>query len=166
MKPGAAAATMIWRLPLKVIGLAVLALALVSPVTGCGFRGGPNLGPAAAKEARRHLGVAYKLGGTDPRGFDCSGLAYYVYNRLGVELPRSSDKQAQVGRRIRQGQLRPGDLVFFSTGTGRGVTHVGIYLGRRQFIHAPGRGKTVTISELDSDYFSRRYHSARRMARR
>jgi cell wall-associated NlpC family hydrolase len=155
------------RLGLKALGAAVLALALILPAGGCGFIWGTSrLGPAAAEEARHHLGVPYRPGGDDPRGgFDCSGLAYYVYHRLGLELPRSSAKQAKVGRKIRRNRLRAGDLVFFtSTTKSRVVTHVGIYLGDRKFIHAPGRGKTVVISELDSEYYSRRYHSARRVS--
>jgi cell wall-associated NlpC family hydrolase len=142
---------------------AALVLALIG-LAGCGLWGGGRLGPAAAQEARRYLGVPYKPGGIDPRGFDCSGLTFYVYNRLGLELPRSSADQAAVGRRIRRNNLRAGDLVFFSTGRGKAVTHVGIYLGGRKFIHAPGQGKTVVISEMDSDYFSRNYHSARRVS--
>ena len=131
-------------------------------LAGCGLGGSSKLGSAAAQEARRHLGVPYKPGGVDPRGFDCSGLTYYVYNRLGLELPRSSAEQAKVGRKIKRNQLQAGDLVFFHTGRGKAVTHVGIYLGDRSFIHAPGRGKKVLISKLDSDYYSRHYHSARR----
>jgi len=142
----------------------VLALALTLWLAGCGLWGGSRLGPAAAQEASRYLGVPYKPGGVDPRGFDCSGLTFYVYNRLGLELPRSSADQAAVGRKIRRNNLRAGDLVFFSTGQGKAVTHVGIYLGGRKFIHAPGRGKTVIISEMDSDYYSRNYHSARRVS--
>ena len=149
---------------LQAAGSVALILILAWPAGGCAMWGSSRLGPAAAKEARRHLGVPYKLGGTDPRGFDCSGLTFYVYKRLGLELPRSSAKQAKVGRRIKRNHLRVGDLVFFSTGRGRTVTHVGLYLGNRKFIHAPGQGKTVAISELDSDYFSRNYHSARRVS--
>ena len=147
---------------------ATVPIALILTLTwlagGCAMWGSSRLGAAAAKEARRHLGVPYKLGGTDPRGFDCSGLTFYVYKRLGLELPRSSAKQAKVGRRIKPNNLRAGDLVFFSTGRGRAVTHVGIYLGNKKFIHAPGLGKAITISEMDSDYFSRHYHSARRVS--
>ena len=153
-----------WRLHLKAVKRAALALTLAWLTTGCGLFGSSGLGPAAATEARRYLGVPYKLGGADPRGFDCSGLTYYVYNRLGLELPRSAAQQAKKGRRIKPAHLKPGDLVFFSTGKGRNVTHVGIYLGRRKFIHAPGRGRNVVIAELDSDYFSRNYHSARRVS--
>ena len=122
------------------------------------------MGTAAAQESRRYLGVPYRLGGIDPGGFDCSGLTYYVYHRMGLELPRSAAQQAAVGRRVRRGQLKAGDLVFFATGRGREVTHVGLYLGGRKFIHAPGQGKTVIISRLDSDYYSRAYHSARRVS--
>ena len=81
-----------------------------------------------------------------------------------MDLPRSSASQAEAGRRIRSKRLQPGDLVFFRTGPGRGVTHVGLYLGGGRFIHAPGAGKRVAIAELDSDYFSARYHSARRLS--
>jgi cell wall-associated NlpC family hydrolase len=147
-------------LGLKAVSL-LLALAWLA---GCGLWGSSNLGQAAAREARRHLGVPYKLGGANPRGFDCSGLTYYVYSRLGLELPRSSAEQATVGRKIRRNHLRAGDLVFFTTGRGRAVTHVGLYLGGRKFIHAPGQGKTVIVSQLDSDYYSRNYHSARRVS--
>ena len=152
------------RFFLKAIPPAILILALAWSAAGCGLWGDSGLGPAAARDARRHLGVPYKPGGADPRGFDCSGLTYYVYHRLGLELPRSSAQQAKTGRRIKPGRLRPGDLVFFSTGRNRAVTHVGLYLGDRKFIHAPGRGKTVAIADLDSDYFSRHYHSARRVS--
>jgi cell wall-associated NlpC family hydrolase len=147
----------------KAAGTAALLLA-VCLAGGCGLWNSSRLGPAAGQEARRYLGVPYRLGGIDPSGFDCSGLTYYVYHRLGLELPRSAAKQASVGRRIKRNNLRVGDLVFFSTGRGRNVTHVGIYLGSRKFIHAPGQGKKVIISELDSDYYSRKYHSARRVS--
>ena len=140
------------------------ALALIWLAAGCGLHGASGPGPAAAREARQYLGVPYKHGGIDPRGFDCSGLTYYVYSQLGRELPRSAAQQSKKGRRIKPRHLRPGDLVFFSTGKGRQVTHVGIYLGQKKFIHAPGRGRTVAIAELDSAYFSKNYHSARRVS--
>jgi cell wall-associated NlpC family hydrolase len=149
------------RFGFKAVGTAALFLALAG---GCGFWNSSRLGPAAAQESRRYLRVPYKPGGIDPRGFDCSGLTYYVYHRLGLELPRSAAQQATVGRKIRRNNLRAGDLVFFATGPGREVTHVGLYLGGRKFIHAPGQGKTVIISKLDSEYYARAYHSARRVS--
>jgi cell wall-associated NlpC family hydrolase len=152
------------RSGLKAVGTAALFLVLAGLAGGCGLWPSSRLGTAAARESRRYLGVPYRLGGIDPQGFDCSGLTYYVYHRLGLELPRSAAQQAAVGRRVRRGQLKAGDLVFFATGRGREVTHEGLYLGGRTFIHAPGQGKTVIISRLDSDYYSRAYHSARRVS--
>jgi cell wall-associated NlpC family hydrolase len=152
------------RLACKAAVTAALLLALAGVAGGCGWGHSSRLGAAAAKESRRYLGVPYRPGGEDPLGFDCSGLTYFVYHRLGLELPRSAATQAAVGRKVRQNRLRAGDLVFFATGPGREVTHVGIYLGGWKFIHAPGQGKTVIISRLDSDYYARKYHSARRVS--
>jgi cell wall-associated NlpC family hydrolase len=104
----------------------------------------PTLGLRAVKVARRLLGVPYRYGGTSPGGgFDCSGFVRYVYGRLGVSLPHSSYADFAVGRRVARGRLRPGDLVFF-----HGLGHVGIYVGRGRFIHAPHSGTRVSYSTL------------------
>jgi cell wall-associated NlpC family hydrolase len=115
-------------------------------------------GMRVADYARRQIGVPYRYGGTSPRsGFDCSGLVRYVYAHFGIRLPHSSYAQFGLGRRVSRGHLRPGDLVFFS-----GVGHVGIYVGRGRFIHAPHSGTRVQVSRL-SDHGS--YDGARRIAR-
>lgn len=96
-------------------------------------------------EAKKYLGVPYVLGGTSPQtGFDCSGLAQYVYRKFGIELPRVSSSQATVGKAVPLSQIRPGDLVAFYSP----VSHVGIAIGGGKFIHAPKPGDSVKITEL------------------
>jgi cell wall-associated NlpC family hydrolase len=134
---------------------------------GCSFRmnrpDSNSVGLAAAQTAGKYLGVPYAYGGRSPRGFDCSGLALYVYKQHGVKLPPTSRTQAKAGSPVSKKELLPGDLVFFRTGAWGGVGHVGIYIGDGQFIHAPGTGKRVKKAELDNKYFKARYHSARRI---
>jgi len=119
-------------------------------------------GPLAQRAvviARHLVGIPYAWGGTSPsRGFDCSGLVYFVYSRLGIQLPRSSFGQMEVGRSVRRAGLKPGDLLFFD-----GSSHVGLYLGHGQFIHAPHKGTRVTVASLGDPWFSRGYDGARRV---
>lgn len=106
-------------------------------------------------------GIPYRLGGLSKRGIDCSGLVYATYrDHLGIELPRTTRYQAQVGKSIRRSDLRTGDLVFFKTG--HKVRHVGIYLEDGKFFHA-STSKGVTISRLDGYYWRDRYWQARRV---
>lgn len=136
-------------------------------MSGCSFninRGGGNaVGQAAAKTAAKYIGAPYVYGGRGPKGFDCSGLALYVYKQHGVKLPPTSKTQAKAGEPVNKKELLPGDLVFFRTSALGGVGHVGIYIGDGKFIHAPGTGKRVKKAGLDEKYFKARYHSARRV---
>ena len=119
-------------------------------------------------KAKTYLGTVYRYGGMSPKGFDCSGFVSYVFSSVGVDLDRSSGSQARQGEPIDLAHIQPGDLLFFSTrGMRKGISHVGIYLGEGQFIHASswgGRGKNcVKFGELASKYFAERLVSARRM---
>ena len=114
------------------------------------------------RTANRFIGVRYRWGGQSYRtGFDCSGLTMVVYQLNGLELPRSSRQQWKSGRPVDPGKLLTGDLVFFATnGDGR-VSHVGIYIGNNNFLHAPGRGRKIGISSMSNKYYKSRYLGAR-----
>lgn len=117
------------------------------------------LGAKAAEQARALVGAPYRYGGRDPGGFDCSGLVWYVYQSLGIELPRRARDQRQGLAMVARADLEPGDLVFFT----KPVDHVGIYLGGGEFVHAPSRGKRVSIANLDAPYFQLGYAGAGRV---
>ena len=113
-----------------------------------------NIGDSVVKTAESLLGTPYKYGGTDPRGFDCSGLVYYSYLQSGIEIPRTTRQQANNTTPIDWQKLRPGDLLFFQT-FGNDISHVGIYTGNDQFIHAPKSGKQVTHQQVDTYWKNR-----------
>jgi cell wall-associated NlpC family hydrolase len=109
--------------------------------------------------AKKLNGSPYAWGGSSPSGFDCSGFTKYVFDQVGVSLPRTSEDQFGVGQAVSKSSLKPGDLVFFST-YGSGATHVGIYLGDGQFIHAAS--SQVQIDRVDDPYYwSSRYVGAK-----
>ena len=119
----------------------------------------PTLGERAAKIALRAVGVPYRWGGSSlTGGFDCSGLVYWAYGRVGVEVPHSSYALFDTGRRVARSRMRPGDVLFFS-----GLGHVGMYLGRGRMVHAPQSGRTVEVVTLRNSHYGDRLVGARRI---
>lgn len=140
------------------------------------FRGGKSTGvtPSASAlnkvkptasaiiaTAKKYIGVPYVWGGSTPSGFDCSGFVQYVFNAHGISLPRTSKAQYGVGTKVSKSSLKAGDLVFFDT-EGSGVSHLGIYIGNNQFIHASS-SKGVTVTSLSNTYWAPRYYGAKRV---
>ena len=110
----------------------------------------------------QYIGVPYVFGGNSPRyGLDCSAYVKLVYSQVGINLPRTADAQFEVGIPVSSSDLLPGDAVFFET-YAPGASHVGIYIGDGNFIHASS-SKGVTISSLGASYYSTHYLGARRM---
>ncbi len=107
------------------------------------------------------IGTKYVSGGISTNGFDCSGFTMYVFDKIGIDLPHQSGSQYQMGSAISRDGIRPGDLVFFNT-TGKGVSHVGIYVGEGKFAHASS-SRGVTISSLNDSYYVNRYVGAKRI---
>jgi cell wall-associated NlpC family hydrolase len=109
------------------------------------------------------LGIDYKWGGSSPEtGFDCSGFVKEVFSEsLGMDLPRTAKGMSKVGKKVSMDDLKPGDLVFFNT-MRKAFSHVGIYLGNRQFIHAPRQGEKVRIEDF-KPYWTSRFNGARRL---
>jgi cell wall-associated NlpC family hydrolase len=121
-------------------------------------------GRKVAEFALGFRGVPYRLGGTDPTGFDCSGLVQYVFAQYGITVPRIVEEQYEVGDKIDSSDIKPGDLLFFNTKrSGNGASHVGIAIGVDSFVHAPNSAGVVRIETLNSSYWGTRYLGARRI---
>lgn len=119
---------------------------------------------ASVAQAVLLVNTPYRYGGNTPEGgFDCSGLVHYVYRQVAAgaaRLPRSTAQWAAATQPVDEARLQRGDLVFFNT-TGRAFSHMGIYVGGDQFVHAPSTGGTVRKDSLDSRYFGPRYLGGR-----
>ncbi|MCS4533235.1 C40 family peptidase [Neisseria montereyensis] len=120
----------------------------------------------AAQELMLHgmslIGTPYRYGGSDTAtGFDCSGMIQFVYqNALGVSLPRTARDMAAASRRIDPSRLKTGDLVFFNTGGSSKYSHVGLYIGNGEFIHAPSSKGVIRTEKMSNPYFAKRFVGA------
>lgn len=124
---------------------------------------GSGVGERAAQHAAQLVGKPYRYGGASPStGFDCSGLVQWSYAQAGRKLPRSTDDQRTVAYRIKVSELRRGDLIFFDQ-EGKKHSHVGLYVGNGEFVHAPSSGKRVRRDRLDAPYWSKHISEARRL---
>lgn len=120
---------------------------------------GPGLRAVYAADAQ--LGVPYRYGGSNPDGFDCSGLVQYAYSVAGIQVPRTTSAQLRAAQKVSLANLRPGDLVFFRFAWK--PSHVGIYAGGGRFIHAPSTGKEVSYERLDNPFWRERVVAAGRV---
>ena len=117
--------------------------------------------------AKQYLGVKYVYAGASSKGFDCSGYTMYVMKHFGYNLPHTATGQMGYGTSVAKSALQPGDLVFFcdpSRSGGKAASHVGIYIGSNQFIHASSGGGKVQIDSLSKAYYAMYYVGARRLA--
>ena len=138
--------------------------------------------PESTQESSNHIGIAraldavldralslrgtrYRAGGTSPEtGFDCSGFVGFLYRDIvGFQLPRSAHEIWRFGKAVARDDLRPGDLVFYNT-MRRPYSHVGIYLGGNQFVHAPTAGGVVRVVNMNERYWATRWNGAKRVA--
>lgn len=126
-------------------------------------------GQEIADYALQFVGYPYMYGGSTPKGFDCSGFTLYIFGQFGYSLPHSASNQwFNCGEYVERADLQPGDLVLFSDPSrtnGKACSHVGIYIGNGQFVHASSgsSGKYVRISSLTEGYYSKYYKGAKRL---
>lgn len=150
---------------MRVAGVAVLGLLLVA----CAAQP-PRPAPASPaeielrqrilEETLSQLGRPYRYGGGDHEGFDCSGLVLHVYRDAGIALPRTAAAQRRRGQPVAPEAARPGDLFFYRIDGG---DHVVVYIGEGRGVHAPRPGRTVTIAEIERDWWQERLVGARRL---
>ena len=123
---------------------------------------GSDKGLTIADIAQSMVGVRYQYGGSNPdEGFDCSGLVYYSHTKVGEQVPRVSYAQLAASYEVDLEDLKPGDLLFYRI-NGK-PSHVGIYIGHGQFVHAPSSGKKVRVSSVENVYFKPRLIRAGRL---
>lgn len=122
--------------------------------------------PAQVEQLKKllsqEMGKPYKYGATGPNNYDCSGLTYSVFGKLGIKLGRTSRSQINSGTPVSKNDLQYGDLILFAR-DGKNINHVGIYVGNGKFVHSPQTGDVVKESTLTTGYYSRSYYAARRV---
>ena len=137
------------RFALLIMALALAACGSSPPREAPAARA--TFGDRAADVALAQVGVPYRYGGATPGGFDCSGLVHYSYGRAGLTVPRTTGQLWSAAVAVDNHDLRRGDLLFFRI-EGK-MSHVGMYLGERRFVHAPQSGRTVSVATLDAPFY-------------
>lgn len=123
-----------------------------------------DFGERVVKEAKKYLGTPYQYSGTGNPGFDCSGFVMVVFSKLGVKLPRVVKDQMKLGRAIKRGDEKPGDLIFFATRKFGKVGHVGIVIGDGKMIHSNSTGGSVRISKyVGNSYWESHFKTIKRI---
>ena len=153
-------------------GLCTLVLVcLLAVLGGCGFKkmdnssltGDPK-GRDVVKTAYSQMGKRYRLGGDSPsKGFDCSGLIWWAYQKNGVKVPRITSDQAKAGVSVNKTRAAPGDIVVFRTQEGPRGLHTGIYTGNNTFIHSPRKGERVRMESMEIPYWKNKLSGVRRV---
>ena len=151
---------------LRFIAFALLALILSSCGAAKRARVREQKINTVISTARGYTGTPYRYGGTSRSGIDCSGLLCNSFKSINYNLPRTSDAQSKVGKKVKKNKLEPGDLVFFATGKKkRQITHVGLVTyskkGKVKFIHSSS-SLGVVENYLDMDYYDKRFRLGRR----
>ncbi len=121
-----------------------------------------TVGQKIAALAKQQIGAPYQYGGASPNGFDCSGLVFYAHSKLGINTPRTSYAQFDYAKPVTLNKLVSGDVVFFRLNRKK-ISHVGIYIGKGQFVHAPSSGKKVASNDLNDPFWRSRIISAGRL---
>lgn len=121
------------------------------------------LGEQIVALAKQYLGTPYVLGVNGPSSFDCSGFTKYIYAQFGYTLNRTATDQLQNGVSVSRDELQPGDLVFFKYNTSKPVSHVGIYIGNGEFIHASTNRYVVQIDQMNTGHYANVFVYARRI---
>lgn len=122
-----------------------------------------SMGQQVVAYAKQFMGVPYVYGGNGPNSFDCSGFTSYIYRHFGYTLNRTASTQLSNGTAVSKSELQPGDLVFFRYNTSYPASHVGIYIGNGQFIHASTNKYQVQIDQLNTGHYANVYIAARRI---
>lgn len=146
----------------KTIAAVVTSLTIVLTVgAGNTFAASNNAPSKLVSVVNSVKGTPYKIGGTSSVGFDCSGFTKYVFKKFNVSISRSSKAQYKMGTAVSKSKLKEGDLVFFNT-MGKGVSHVGIYVGNGKFAHSSS-SKGIVVDKLNSSYYKKRFVGAKRV---
>ena len=156
------------------IRLALILIGTVALLSGCAGAGSwqqtttptthvrtANFSHPAVTKALGMVGKPYRYGAKGPDSFDCSGLVWYSFKHAGITVPRTSAQQYAATQRVSLADARPGDLLFF--GSRRDVSHVAIYLGNNQFVHAPSSGKRVSVADMSASWYQKNFVAAGRL---